>query len=182
MPKKTPWLIIGIGVVLLVIIVIAISIFFLKTSIITPNCRDVQVPYTESLCTSDIQVTLKDYGFIDNPVLSNGAYECPNLQGLGISNYGNTKLVLELANKNNILISVPCDVIITKGDYRSDQIEKKVLESINVNVPAQGITTIEKNPYLPKCWTGAALDCKNKMSDLSECQPVTKYRIEQRCD
>ena len=146
-----------------------------------PKCYDVQVPYTESRCINELEINLIESDFIDKPVISNEKYECSDRDGWGISNYGNTRLTYEFVNKNDILLSVPCDVIVRNYGQNNEILEEKIVEGIIVNVPAQDTTHLIKEVYLPKCYDFVGIACKD-INKLSECQPVTKYRTEQKCD
>lgn len=144
-----------------------------------PKCRDVQVPYAESRCAQKLEINQIEWESVDK--LSYDAKECPNLQS-GITNYGNFRLGWELVNKNDVLLSVPCKIIIKKYDWSSgNYIEEKILDTATVNIPAQSKETLTKNVYLPKCWTYMGIDCKD-IKELDECQSVTKYRSETKCD
>ncbi len=147
-----------------------------------PTCREVQVPYTESQCAYALEIDEKDMVFLDNPILSNEDYECPNRQGRGIANYGNIGITWEVLNKNDILLSMRCDVVIRKySQFTQELLDEKVLETIKVNIPSQDIASLRREVYLPKCYGTIKLVCE-EIKNLPECQPVTKYRTETKCD
>lgn len=146
------------------------------------KCRDIQVPYSENPCLNELEINQKDWVFSDKPILSNKEGECSNMQGLGIANYGNMRLTWELVNKNNVLLTVPCKIIIKKFDqFSGDYTEEKVLETVNINIPSQNKELLTRDVYLPKCWSYMGIDCKD-VKELPECQAITKYRVETKCD
>lgn len=166
------------------IAILVIGILFISGCVQQPQpkCKEVQVPYTENPCENKLEMNSKDRIFLDDPVLSNEKYECSNIHGGGIANYGNVRLTTELVNKNDILLSVPCKVVIKQFSYSTnDYINEKVVDTKTVNIPAQGTATLTKDVYLPKCWGSMIIDCED-IDKLPECQPVTKYRTETKCN
>ena len=147
-----------------------------------PVCKEVQVPYTEEVCTNQFKVRETDFPvYLDDPILSNKEGECPDRIGLGIANYGNFRITWEFVNKNNVLLSVPCEIVVRKSSqYTQEVLDEKVVNHVTVNVPAQGTAPLTKDVYLPKCYGTIDIKCKD-LSDLPECQPITKYKTKTEC-
>lgn len=145
-----------------------------------PICKDIQTSYQEEACTNKLKINEVEMTFTDSPVQSSSKDECPEKGG--IANYGNIQLKLEVINQNNILLSTKCKLIIRRNDFLSPKIlDEQQIETITMNIPAQDTKTLTKNVYLPKCYDFIGLECKD-IDELPECEPITKYRTEQKCE
>lgn len=129
-----------------------------SSNTITENMDGIKEP----TCPYEYELKLLNDNFMDNV-----RNDCPNING-GTHN-GDFEIELEVLNRNDIPLSIPCKFIFTKTFFNSDpihSIEKE--EEFTIFVGAKSTKKESFKKSFPECYTGWKVDCKD-IDELPEC-------------
>lgn len=96
---------------------------------------------------------------------------CPNLESPPDVFHKSIILGYIIKNPNDFKLNIPCSLVVKKVDWKTGEVlEEKIIESLNINVPANWEVVGEEGIEFPdECWTGYGLECQ-ELELLPECQ------------
>lgn len=151
---------------LIIVLILAVVIFgayqFFKPEVFSGKV----VQEKEDLkCQSDYIFEVIDSQYLDNHINHN----CPSING-GVRE-GKFEATIKITNPNDILLSIPCSLIISKTNFDTNPptiYGEKVLENWVFDIGSGSTEIITKNFEIPECYDTWNVECKD-IGELPEC-------------
>ena len=153
-------------IAIIIVLILGVGIFFIY-QVATPKVSAGNSIETEKeqKCHSDYVLKISDTQYLGNDINHN----CPSITG-GVRQ-GEFEVTLEITNPNDIDLSIPCSLVISKTNFDVDppvQYDKKILTEWTLEVKRNSKEFITKNFEIPECYGNWNVECKN-ISELPEC-------------